>query len=491
MPKKDNNSSLKQHVMEKKGILASPLNHSLRETLSLNSWSRDRLPEYLWLGLILENHERKEGLNLLGHMLKDIAENIEGLSYPRLSSILKLEEAKQNELYKIVLRYAKKATLSPLTLILNSDKHPLFYRTFGIVQMPIEYRLQKLRNSIRTYYPTHANEATDLRFLAMLLLLFTKRLHFSEQTRNAAEAFSRYPLTNHDDEIMKLYRPTIRSMEGIDFEQQSYPFSQFFWDEIGKIDDCSLFYIKYEEGNLEMEHLLEDSRNAIDYLISSNKILLLDNDKFTVLTGSVCYALKIFEEMCSNNLGNAVLGRHGIRTILEISIMIKYLLRMEVSKPNIWKEYKLYGISKYKLILLKSRENENKEDSHFIEPMADAIVNEIMYEEFIDIDLKYFDQTGIREKSIEANEKNAYDILYDYDSSFVHGLWGSVRESSMLLCDNANHKYHSVPDVFNSQKLPSVLKDAEKAILKIMTTIDAVYSLPEYYKSKYKLDQTV
>lgn len=491
MPKNENNSSLKQHIMEKKGILASPLNHSLREMLSLNSWSRDRLPEYLWLGLILERHERIEGLNLLGHMLKDIAENIEGLTYPRLSKILELEETKQNELYNIVLQYTDKATLSPLTLILNCDKYPLFYRKFVTVQMPIDYRLQKLRNSIKTYYPTHANEATDLRFLAMLILLFTKRLHFSDQTRNAAEAFSRYPLTSHDDEIMRLYRPTIRSMESIDFEQASYKFSQFFWNEVGKIDDCSLFYIQYEEGSLEMEHLLEDSRNAIDYMISSNKILLLDNDKFTVLIGSACYALQIFEEMCSNNLANAVLGRHGIRTILELSIMIKYLLKMEASKPNIWKEYKLYGISKYKLVLLKSREIGDKEDSHFIEPMADAIVNEIMYEEFIDIDLKYFDQTGIREKSIEANEKNTYDILYDYDSSFVHGLWGSVRESSMLLCDNANHKFHSVPDVFNTQKLPSVLKDAEKAILKIMTTIDTVYALPEFYKSKYSLDKTV
>ena len=112
-----------------------------------------------------------------------------------------------------------------------------------------------------------------------------------------------------------------------------------------------------------------------------------------------------------------------------------------------------------------------------------------MYEEFIDIDLKYFDQSGIREKSIEANEKETYDILYDYDSSFVHGLWGSIRESSMLLCDNVNHKYHTVPDVYNKQKLPSILRDTEKSILKIMHTINDVYSLPEFFINKYKLDQ--
>jgi hypothetical protein len=319
----------------------------------------------------------------------------------------------------------------------------------------------------------------------MCLLLFNKKLHFSEQTKSAAEAFGQYPLTEHNADKMKMYRPAIRSMEGIDFENNDYSFSKYFWIEIGTIDECKPIYIKYDKRKTDMESLLIDSRNAIDYAIGVNKEALLEEIKFSVITGSICYALKIFEEISINKLDNCILARHGIRTILEVIIIIKYLLKKENSKPEIWNEYKTYGISKYKLILLKSREKTNDPKSHFVEPIVDILVNEIMWEEFIDIDLKYFDQQGIREKCIDVGEKDTYDILYDYDSSFVHGLWGSIRESSMLPCDNVNHKYHTVPDVYNNQKLPSVMDDAEKAIIKLMQLFGGLYSLPDWYEDKY------
>jgi hypothetical protein len=34
----------------------------------------------------------------------------------------------------------------------------------------------------------------------------------------------------------------------------------------------------------------------------------------------------------------------------------------------------------------------------------------------------YFDKQGIREKSIEVGEKLLFDLFYDYDSNFAHGL---------------------------------------------------------------------
>lgn len=69
MNNKKGTSPLSKHILPKKtGILASPWNHSMREAninMGLNSWSRDRLPEYLWLGLILVKYGRKEAFNKL------------------------------------------------------------------------------------------------------------------------------------------------------------------------------------------------------------------------------------------------------------------------------------------------------------------------------------------------------------------------------------------------------------------------------------------
>ena len=78
--------------------------------------------------------------------------------------------------------------------------------------------------------------------------------------------------------------------------------------------------------------------------------------------------------------------------------------------------------------------------------------------------LKYFDKLGIREKSNEVGEKDLYDLFYDYDSSFAHALWGAIRESAMLPCDNAGHQYHSIPDIYANQKLPDIKADSFKII---------------------------
>ncbi len=73
----------------------------------------------------------------------------------------------------------------------------------------------------------------------------------------------------------------------------------------------------------------------------------------------------------------------------------------------------------------------------------EALVNEFKGEEFIDMDTKYFDKQNIRLKAEDVGEKNLYGLYYDYDSSFEHGLWGAIRESSLLKCNNPAHKYHS------------------------------------------------
>lgn len=146
----------------------------------------------------------------------------------------------------------------------------------------------------------------------------------------------------------------------------------------------------------------------------------------------------------------------------------------------------MYGISKYKLVLLKARESDNiNETSHFAQPVIDALVNEIRWEEFIDVDLNYFDKQGIRDKSIDVGEKELYDLFYDYDSSFSHGMWGAVRESSMLHCNSADHQFHAVPDIYDNQNLPDVKSDSYKIMILLYTLLAGIYDIPIWFADKY------
>lgn len=85
----------------------------------------------------------------------------------------------------------------------------------------------------------------------------------------------------------------------------------------------------------------------------------------------------------------------------------------------------------------------------------------------------------IRLKAEDVGEKNLYGLYYDYDSSFEHGLWGAIRESSLLKCNNPAHKYHCVPDVEDETRLKTVLPDCIMIMNKTISFLDEIYGIPE------------
>lgn len=84
----------------------------------------------------------------------------------------------------------------------------------------------------------------------------------------------------------------------------------------------------------------------------------------------------------------------------------------------------------------------------------------------------------IRNKQIDQ-QYNKYGLYYDYDSSFEHGLWGAIRESSLLKCDNPAHKYHCVPDVEDEIRLKTVLPDCIMIMNKTVSFLNEIYGIPQ------------
>ncbi len=468
-------SDLKSHTY-KKGLIQPPMN-----TLENNqpvSWTNDRLPEYLWLGLILMSYERTDGIEKVGKILKEISQINDSIIKPKLSVILSLSEIEQEEVYNIIYNEVNPKILAPLTVIYRNSTHSIFNKYFNIPEMPISNRINILSEAIKLYYDHQSYAATDLRFVVLSMMIFQGKLHVHEGSR-IPEAFSNYPYTNHDDEKMKMYRPSIRATEMMDIgNSPNKHFINNFWEEIGMKTDCSPTIIGFNKKDEEMDYkkYIVEVQDKLNYLLNEFKENSLMDDKFDVIIGTATYALKIFNDVVEKGLDDSILGRHAYRTILESYINIKYLLKIESEKPNIWEEYKLYGIGKYKLPLLKERENvDTSNDIHFVEPIVDILINEILWEEFVDIDVRYFDKKKVKEKFEEVGEKHLYEVLYEYDNNFIHGFWGAVRESSMLHCNNAAHKYHSLPDINFEQKMTSVNNDIYKIIEKFSHLIDEEY----------------
>lgn len=487
MADRKNVSGLSDHKI-KKGVLITPINAAAGDGLHLSSWAKERMPEYLWLGLILLRYGRKVGFEKAGNILFEISRINESLLQPRLSKILCLSYSEQKLIYEIICKHVEKDVLAPLTLFYPSRLYPIFNEYFFISYLLVEDRITIISEAIELFSPHQSDEATDLRFLALSLLLFHRKLIFMEGMEATITVFKEYPFTDHEDEKMKLFRPIVRSTEGAMNlgEENSTDFSSEFWRDLGMITPCNPMKLEFPENTTDYKEFISDCRKALEYVFCSNKERSLTEDKFDVIIGSVNYALKIFTEISDKALGNSILGRHGIRTIIEVYIMVKYLLKREIDHPKIWEEYKLYGISKYKLVLLKARESNTYDmTSHFLLPVIERLVNEIRWEEFIDVDINYFDKQGIRDKSIDVGEKELYDLFYDYDSSFAHGMWGAVRESSMLLCNSVDHQFHAVPDIYNNQNLSDVKTDSKKIITSLYILLAGIYDIPTWFADKY------
>lgn len=107
---------------------------------------------------------------------------------------------------------------------------------------------------------------------------------------------------------------------------------------------------------------------------------------------------------------------------------------------------------------------------------------------FQNVDFRNFEnKTKIRDKAIKVNEKELFDVYYDYESSYAHGLWGAVRESSMLKCVNPLHLGHNVPDVHLNKNLADVMPDAIRVFKKLLSFINENYPLSEEFLSKYEV----
>ena len=123
-------------------------------------------------------------------------------------------------------------------------------------------------------------------------------------------------------------------------------------------------------------------------------------------------------------------------------------------------------------------ESPNIEKSHVKFNYLDLLTSEYVNKEFIDMDTRYFGNGNIRNKFKEVEEDFLYKYLYEYDSQFEHGLWGAIRESSILKCTTSGHQFHGVPDIDNIQKMPDVGNDMISVMKKHIEIIGEAYPIP-------------
>lgn len=470
-------SKLSQHKF-KKGKFVTPFNEL--EGLREDSWFKDNLPEYIWIGLIIKMFGKEEGLNICASIIKHITFFGVNLNTLRLSDVFSLKVSYQRQFWLYVKSLVGLRTLNPLSVLFTFSEQPVFSEIFNDGSINYEKRLFSIKSILQDMADHQSYLSTDVRFIILYYQIAKGKMQFVDGIH---EEIFRYPNLSHDDEEMGLAGSIVRSAEMSvrGMYKKNYCYLNRFWENLSRMTDCKMFFIEYKEDNKDADIILEKYKKLLSYYAEIFTTIYTFDEKTEVLLGIATYSFKRFSELVTHNLYNEISGRSIIRVLIENYIMLKYLLNNESSHDNIWNEFKQYGIGQYKLIALRKEEkysNVELSNSHVQYEYLHLLVKEHKDEEFTDMETSYFNKASIREKAIEVGEKELFDLYYDYDSAFEHGLWGAIRESSMLRCDESCHQFHIVPDVNNEQKMKSVWDDCVKTMDKIFSVLESIYGSP-------------
>lgn len=447
--------------------------------LKLSSWSKCWLPEFLWIGLIISGQGRKRGFENLYHIIEELKND--EIAIPQLSKIFALNDVKQEMFWTIVTRYVEEDILMPLTVIVTPDINKVFYNRFFDFSMNIDDNISKLLDIVKEASRFHDEITTDICFIVDWFYVLNGRVHISSDVDILPTALTEYYKHTHEDEDMKAYRHMIRStFQGLCNLDCSNEFSKHIWKVLGEISECNPMKIVWKE-EMSMD-FYKMSTEVIEYFSASNEDKKMET-KYAVIMGMTCYIYRIYQEIVEKQMQNDIGGRILFRTMLEAYINLKYMMWQESEVPDIYERFKAYGNGKYKLVMAKIREGKYSisTDSQIDEKIMELIVNEDMDEAFINMSVGYFDKTGVRTKFQKCGEDELYEVYYEYATNFAHGIWGAIRESSMLICDNPAHAYHSVPDYHLEQNLRSVLSDSEMVMKKTFAAIANYIEMPDFY----------
>lgn len=457
--------------------------NGLGASFTLSSWSKNSLPEYLWIGLIISKIGRKKGFEQLFRIMEEL--NTNDICIPQLSKISCLPEEKRKKYWDIVFSCVGVEELSSLTVIITPDIDEYLYCKCFDYSNCVEDNLSELVELIKQCSGFHYELTTDICFIVDWFYVKSGRLKLSSELDLLPEALTQYYNHGHEDEIMKMYCPMIRStFQGVSMMDIDGKWSEKIWTRLGELSECTPFYIEWEnKWNMDFYN---DAKSVIEYFSSTNEDKKLSS-KYSVIMGISCYIFKLYSDITRKELYNDLSGRIVFRAMIDAYINLKYLMLQEVTVDDVYDRFKAYGIGKYKLVMAKLREGKYNipDDAQIEEKLMELLVNEETNEMFVEMSMGYFDKTKIRDKFFECNEQLLYEIYYEYGTSYSHGFWGAMRESSMLKCDNPSHDYHSVPDYDGKQKLKSIDADCIMLMKKLFSQIGTYIDLPDFYLEKY------
>ncbi|MFT7565100.1 MAG: hypothetical protein ACI8V7_000086 [Candidatus Paceibacteria bacterium] len=472
MSKKLENKEIPSTDISKHKIEGSTLKPPFRQLtgMSPSSWKDDRLPEMLWAVVLIGNLKREEALDVFRKVSIYVSKK------PELSDVTHTGIAgwsKKNRLGLVNLLKESHPNagkvLQSLVIFPQLPGHSEWLEVLGNPSDEGEMADFLSKGVVATLWH-QSQEATDCRWVRFLCeMKFSSQIGGIDETLRGVFEYPNYGDLRH-------VRPFIRASEiGMNMrdEGKKNEWPENFWKACINSTLCAP--LPRQEQRKDKIRVCHDQVNKVRHLLLLHYMKTDESSaiesRHDSIFGFGFYTLRLLDEVVATNLSRGAIGRIVLRSFVESYITLVYLIKKD--DPSLWDDFRNYGIGKMKLSYLKARNSKDK-PSFIDEEFLKQITNEDRSEEFSDIEIGHWTSLDLRKMSKEVGCKDLYDAYYDWTSSFSHGNWGAIRESSFVMCANPLHRLHTIPSV-SLHPLPGVLKDVVKVTNLILNLIESQY----------------
>jgi Family of unknown function (DUF5677) len=463
-------SGIDAHKREKKSLIP-PL--MAIPGVVLQSWVNERLPEMLWAALLISRLGREHALERF-RTAAALVPNLpikERMIEPTLSGLASLDGKILRRFLSVVCTDSEsKNALRPLLLLDELPAKQVWAITIGLTPVPEDW--ESLKMAVLAVLDHQSQEATDCRWLRVLFHVLSGKFHLP--TKEHVREILNYPAFGLQQKV----RPTIRSMEGIldQFSKSASNWPASFWKQCLRDTPCDARHT-LEAESLPLIATTGRRLREVREALARHERACLDTTgvdaKHDATFGFGGYALAILDELISAGNSTAIIGRIGLRTLLECYVTFLHLKCRDDSV--LWMAYRQYGSGQAKLAFLKLTNASATAVPSYINPeILQQLANEDRWLEFVSIDLGHWAATDLRKLSEDSGVKPDYDRLYPWTSAFTHGNWAAVRNSCFDLCINPLHRLHRRLRS-NTADLGDVVPEACELVDKILDTVDSLY----------------
>lgn len=489
---------LPDHVAVKRKLVPSFL-HKLGGKLSQYSWTRQLVPEALWLGLLIDHCGYETARGHSRALVRAACAAMNGAECPMFVKFSTFAELPDTAKVSIISALdesnlaAIRLSLAPLAAVMPD--HPLAF--LGNVDA-VSGQNTRLPELLREFYDRNSRAAVLSSALGYELGLDQEKIHVAahliDDLIERFKVIDGYPETEESRRAAGAFRaaaPTLFmavNLDGAGFEDDA-PWVEAFWDHISGFGPC-LFIDTLEDETIDSQDSLEqfvlDYRNAVRADLRARlanwPLDLHEIEVFEVVTALLCRQATLAIEMASSpGVWNPHTAPILLRAIADVVINLAWILKDPRPRARLYIEdgqgaIKLQIAHQKRALEAATDPDDAEELRQMIEVWSDWLAGQRI-EALVEVNLGSWSGLNTRKMAEEAGFIDFYNYVYQPFSSVVHSNWAHVSMFNTVHCQNPAHRWHRGAAIAAAPVDINWLYLATKYLSKTFGHFDDVYGL--------------